>query len=309
MFYNKAVTSPPPLYHRIAEELRQRIELGELAPGEVLEPVRAAAARLGVNLHTVRHAYAELARAGLVESRRALGTRVVRTPLDPGDPAHFDERIERTCVELGISPRELHARLGARLAAERAERSVVWVVECSALQCEELAASLRARWDVDARPFPLTNPGEPQGSAVVATFFHYNELRVRWPHRLASAHFVTIRPDRNIIRHLGGSPDRRRTVVLAELDAPTLDAVHADVAAVLPVERFRIDPVRVRRPAELLRSGRRAPILFPPRLWSRLSPAEREDPRAHLLTYVFDPAELDALGAKLGLAGALSTTS
>ena len=70
-------SSPIPLYHQIAEALRSRIESCELAEGEVLEPLREAAAQFGVNLHTVRHAYAELARQGLVETRRARGT-VVR---------------------------------------------------------------------------------------------------------------------------------------------------------------------------------------------------------------------------------------
>jgi len=59
--------SPVPLYHQIAEALRVSIEAGTLAPGDALQPMREAAERWGVAIHTVRHAYAALAREGLVK--------------------------------------------------------------------------------------------------------------------------------------------------------------------------------------------------------------------------------------------------
>jgi len=62
--------SPVPLYHQIAEQIRASIEAGELAPGDILEPLRKAAETWNVNLHTIRHANAALARTGLVESGR-----------------------------------------------------------------------------------------------------------------------------------------------------------------------------------------------------------------------------------------------
>ena len=67
--------SPVPLYHQIAEALRASIEAGKLNPGDALQPMRQAAERWGVNIHTVRHAYAALAREGLVERSRGRRTR------------------------------------------------------------------------------------------------------------------------------------------------------------------------------------------------------------------------------------------
>ena len=63
--------SPVPLYHQIAEGLRAAIEAGALAPGDALDPMRQAAETWGVNIHTVRHAYAALAREGLIEVTQA----------------------------------------------------------------------------------------------------------------------------------------------------------------------------------------------------------------------------------------------
>jgi regulatory GntR family protein len=69
--------SPVPLYHQLAEALRYRIATGALAPGTALPPLRAAARQWGVNLHTVRHAYAALASLGLVRTRAPHGTLVL----------------------------------------------------------------------------------------------------------------------------------------------------------------------------------------------------------------------------------------
>src|SRR5262249_46769790 len=53
---------------------------GELAPGERLPSVRNLAARLGVNVNTVRAAYAELERDELVRTRHGVGTVVLAAP-------------------------------------------------------------------------------------------------------------------------------------------------------------------------------------------------------------------------------------
>ncbi|MFC7505331.1 substrate-binding domain-containing protein [Nocardioides sp. CPCC 206347] len=67
----------------IAEQIRSRIALqladGELAPGDRLPPVRALANELGVNMNTVRAAYAKLETDGLVQTRHGVGTVVVES--------------------------------------------------------------------------------------------------------------------------------------------------------------------------------------------------------------------------------------
>jgi len=66
----------------ISAELRERIERGDLSPGDALPPVRSLAADLGVNRNTVVAAYRQLAQAGLVEARGRGGTWVAdRAPV------------------------------------------------------------------------------------------------------------------------------------------------------------------------------------------------------------------------------------
>jgi len=63
-----------PAYRRILDELRSRIEKGELKPGDRIESERVLAARCGVSLMTARHAINELEREGLVNRRIGAGT-------------------------------------------------------------------------------------------------------------------------------------------------------------------------------------------------------------------------------------------
>lgn len=78
----------------LAAQIRTRIALqiadGELSPGDRLPPVRSLAGELGVNVNTIRAAYAKLEADGLVQTRHGVGSVVLATPTGaPGGAAAF----------------------------------------------------------------------------------------------------------------------------------------------------------------------------------------------------------------------------
>jgi len=341
--------SPVPLYHQIAEALRYRIATGAIAAGEVLPPLREAGRSWGVNLHTVRRAYAELAAAGVVETRAPLGTQVLPGTGRPAEPGRsrasraaagaqatfLDRVIEDARRRHGLSLAQLLALLESRRGPSARAEATVRVAECSVTQSADLARQIERRWRVRAVPWPIDRPEPDAAEAVVATYFHYNDLRVRWPGRFADIHFLPIRPDSGLparlvagtpARHPGpeedgsasrpaGSraparPDRKavaRTdrgridVVLCEREEAMLRNIVADVSRLLPADRFRVRPKLVRRPTSILEGAEsRSRVLVAPRLWGDLPDVVRDDPRVHELRYVFDPGDLDALGRDLG---------
>jgi GntR family transcriptional regulator len=63
-----------PAYQKIQAAIRERIEGGELNPGDAVDSERELARAHHVSLMTARHALASLEREGLVERRRGAGT-------------------------------------------------------------------------------------------------------------------------------------------------------------------------------------------------------------------------------------------
>ena len=297
--------SPVPLYHQIAQLIRARIQGGELAPGDILEPLREAAAEWQVNFHTVRHAYAELARDGLVETRGPRGTHVIGTG---GKALQTRQKSVQTFVaetlrsaqdDFGLSARQLAEHLEEASTTSASPRA--YVLECSEHQCEDLAHQIESSWDVEAVPWCFDRKEDLPRQDLVATHFHYNEIRLRWPDRLAEAFFVPISPPPSlrseIEGRLGGT--KNFTLTLCEWDEPTAEAVAADLSVLLPANDF---PLRT----QVIDSDTSFEdidgdlLLLPPRLWGSLSAGERNNSRLVEIRYLYDPRELEETARRLG---------
>jgi len=82
-----------PIYVQLVTQIQQLIVAGRLPVGSELPTIRALAEQLLVNPNTVARAYRELEQAGVVTSRRGLGTVVS----EAGSPLELKEREERLC--------------------------------------------------------------------------------------------------------------------------------------------------------------------------------------------------------------------
>lgn len=69
-----SAASPEPFYAQIVEGVRREVGAGRLAPHTALPSYRELAAELLVSLITVKRAYEELERAGVIYRRQGLGT-------------------------------------------------------------------------------------------------------------------------------------------------------------------------------------------------------------------------------------------
>jgi GntR family transcriptional regulator len=66
-------TSQVPVFKQIADYLRSSIAAGIYRSDEALPSKRVLGMKLGVNPHTVQHAYEELQKEGLVQARKGAG--------------------------------------------------------------------------------------------------------------------------------------------------------------------------------------------------------------------------------------------
>ena len=102
-----------PLYQQIVDGVRREISEGRLTPGDELPSFRALAEQLLVSLITVKRAYEELEREGIIFRRQGLGTFVAeqgarrsRANKTKQAEEHFRQGVAEA-TEAGLSEKEI----------------------------------------------------------------------------------------------------------------------------------------------------------------------------------------------------------
>jgi GntR family transcriptional regulator len=109
-------TDARPMYLQIMDQIRQRIAVGDWAPGTELPSIRALAADLSVSVITIKRAYLDLETEGVIVTRHGKGSFVadaagIATELHQQKlDAHLEAAAELG-RQLGLTDDELAARL------------------------------------------------------------------------------------------------------------------------------------------------------------------------------------------------------
>ena len=103
-----------PLYQQIVEGFKREISEGRLAEGAALPSFRQLAGELMVSVITVKHAYEELERDGIILRRQGLGTFVARNGDDRSRQLKTERAGElfraaiREAREAGLAEKEIN---------------------------------------------------------------------------------------------------------------------------------------------------------------------------------------------------------
>ena len=122
-----AKADPRPIYLQIIEQVRQRIALGDWAPGHPLPSIRELSAELRISVITVKRAYLELEREGVIATRQGKGSVVADTPALPDRllEQQLTEQLDalaRQAALMGLSGTELNARLAEAIRRAQEEQ-------------------------------------------------------------------------------------------------------------------------------------------------------------------------------------------
>jgi GntR family transcriptional regulator len=108
---------PRPLYLQVIEQVKRRVAVGDLPPGSELPSIRELAAGLKVSVITIKRAYLELERDGVIVTRQGKGSVVAARP---GLQSSIQERQLRDhlaqAVSLGLLLGKSKAEMQRRLA-------------------------------------------------------------------------------------------------------------------------------------------------------------------------------------------------
>lgn len=105
-----------PMYLQIMDQIKQRVAVGEWRRGEEIPSIRQLAMALRVSVITVKRAYLELEREGVILTQHGKGSIVAPDPdlgqrlYDEELATHLDQ-VARLGALLGLSPDELACRL------------------------------------------------------------------------------------------------------------------------------------------------------------------------------------------------------
>lgn len=118
-----------PLYLQIMEQIKQRVAIGEWPRGSEIPSIRQLAVALRVSVITVKRAYLEWEREGVIITQQGKGSIVA--PDSNLSPQIFDrelaehlEQVARLGTLLGLTPEELSARLDEATEKFIANRTV-----------------------------------------------------------------------------------------------------------------------------------------------------------------------------------------
>ncbi len=118
-----SIASPAPLYEQVVAAVKREVAAGRLGPGDALPSLRVLSADLLVSLITIKRAYEELERDGVIYSRQGLGAFVTEAGAGRirGELLVRAGEALRIAVEsgrqAGLSDRNLAGMLRTELAA------------------------------------------------------------------------------------------------------------------------------------------------------------------------------------------------
>ncbi len=119
-----------PMYLQIMEQIKQRIAVGDWPRGAEIPSIRQLAVGLRVSVITVKRAYLELEREGVIVTQHGKGSSVAAEPdlrprLYDQELAQHLEQVVRIGALLGLDTAELVSRL--RAVAERLKKEEQYV--------------------------------------------------------------------------------------------------------------------------------------------------------------------------------------
>jgi GntR family transcriptional regulator len=124
-----SLATPEPLYNQIVLAVKREVSAGRLAPGTLLPSYRVLAEGLMVSIITVKRAYEDLEREGIIHRRQGLGTFVAEHGGDRSrDAAHSAAaaalaEAARAGVEAGLTDEDLQTLLNQALHKLRSSPS------------------------------------------------------------------------------------------------------------------------------------------------------------------------------------------
>ena len=177
-----------PIYQQLVDQIRAAIRQGRLTTGQQLPTVQDVSCDLGIARGTIKRAYDELERSGIVEKVQGRGTFVCYRPQDSASRkdqamAAIDEMLD-VLESMGFSSAEIGIYLDLKLRqrAQEEQRIRLAVVECNTENLPRMSEQLRAIPHVELQTYLVNTVRDypynlgSDTDLIVTTATHADEL-------------------------------------------------------------------------------------------------------------------------------------
>jgi DNA-binding transcriptional regulator YhcF (GntR family) len=226
-------TSDRPLFRQIVDQISRAVREGKLSEGTRLPSERELSEELRLARGTVKKAYEELVREGIIEVRRGQGTFVGSSvrPLETGRKERALLQIGRLLDELErmrFTPREIETLVHISLL-ERMEKKAIFhvaAVDCNTESLDMFHKQLAYMKGIDLQKFLLHEIlGNPSSLSrlepfklIIVTSTHYNDLLRAFPSLEERIVQVAVSPSPETILELGSIGPGNTVGIVCESD-------------------------------------------------------------------------------------------
>lgn len=202
-----------PIYQQLVDAICVDIKSGNLISGEQLPTVFEMTSKVGVARGTVKRAYDELERMGIVEKVQGRGTFVKYQPANSGSRKEqameaIDDMLDKL-EGMGLSPSEINIFLNLKLRERSQEEANVKiaVVECNPENLSQMSEQLRHIDEVDLYSYTLDSIKQypyklnENYDLIVTTSLHSDYLESIVPDKKRIVR-VALRPSARSLSHI-----------------------------------------------------------------------------------------------------------
>ncbi len=225
--FNLNASLDVPIYRQVADIIKNAVKKGELAAGEKLPTVQEMTDELAIARGTVKRAYDELEREGIIEKAQGRGTFVCYNPSNHGGRkdqamAAIDEMLSQL-EDMGFSAQEINIFLNLKLRERSREEAKVKiaVIECNPENLSYISEQFRHVSGVDLYSFMLDSVEKyPYKLAegfdlVVATPSHAEFIESILP-RDKRVTRIALRPSQSFLSQIIRLSPKKKVGIIAE---------------------------------------------------------------------------------------------
>jgi GntR family transcriptional regulator len=311
--------NPYPVHEQIKERIRMALAFGELQPGDTLPSIRELGGELEIGPGTVRRAYEELARAGILSISRSRRV-IVNRQLEYGGQResrkqqvrNLAETVLKQVVKLGIHPQSFALYLQHQVRQAKDSDNRIVFGECNRVQAEQFASDISQAWGVPVRGMDfdtlrLLPLRETRGMRYLCTVpFHYEEAcRVARKHKLKVV-TVSVHWDQKVMARIARlAPGSRVGLVFKKRDLEEYGRLFLrQIESLFPDSGLVFGALALEEIEPLdkwLERGKWQLLFFSNRIWDKLPESVRLRPDVATPTLRADPVSLEKARLEVGI--------